>query len=183
MRVGAPQSRSRRCAEEKNLTPTGNRAPAVKLVARRYTDTLNIFSIYSPILLFHILCTVGWETMLQLCRGTRKGVEESCVPELTEKIHENSQSGILYILAEIRSRYLSNLKQMCDDRWNKISHEPRTSNSKTANPTHCFQLQCDSPNSTCNVRKSGPATGSDFSLHRTWRIEAGSSCMQNNLRR
>jgi hypothetical protein len=142
-----------------------------------------IFFIYSPFLLFHILCNVGWEIISRLWRGTRKDVQGSCVPGLTEKIQENSQSGILYIVAEIRSGYLTNLKQMCDHRWHKIPHAPRTLNSKTADSTHSIQIQCDGPDCRCNVRQSGPGTGSDSSLHITWRIEPGSSCMQNNLRR
>jgi hypothetical protein len=37
-RLGEPQSRSGRYGEEKNLTPAGNRSPAVQPVALRYTD-------------------------------------------------------------------------------------------------------------------------------------------------
>jgi hypothetical protein len=36
--LGGPQSRSRCCEEEKNLTLAGNRTPAVQPIARRSTD-------------------------------------------------------------------------------------------------------------------------------------------------
>jgi hypothetical protein len=35
-RLGGPQSRSRRCGEERNVAPSGNRTPVIQL--RRYTD-------------------------------------------------------------------------------------------------------------------------------------------------
>jgi hypothetical protein len=38
MRLGGTQNRSGRCGEEKTLTPTENRAPAVQPLARRFVD-------------------------------------------------------------------------------------------------------------------------------------------------
>jgi hypothetical protein len=37
-RLGVPQSRSRRCGEEKNLASAGDRTPAVQPIVRSYTD-------------------------------------------------------------------------------------------------------------------------------------------------
>jgi hypothetical protein len=42
-RLGGSQSRSGGCVEEKNLTPAGNRNPAVQPIARRYPDTFTYY--------------------------------------------------------------------------------------------------------------------------------------------
>jgi hypothetical protein len=50
---GGPQSRSGRCAEEKNLASAGNRTPAVQPVDRCYTDCA--ISVWYNFPIFHTI--------------------------------------------------------------------------------------------------------------------------------
>jgi hypothetical protein len=78
MRVGGPKSQSRRCGEEKNLSPTWIGTPGVQPVARRWTDWATLAHTWAKckiiaIRLFLIMepCSMRWVPTVGRCHPRR----------------------------------------------------------------------------------------------------------------